>query len=56
MNYMNVYLVNYYLDRQNKLKKRREKNRKIFGNKVNDYTDLTSKKAQTKINNLEVNL
>jgi len=56
MNSLNVYLANYYTDKLNKSKQRREKNRVLFSNKILKGNDLTSKNAQTKIKNLEVNL
>ena len=57
MNSMNMYLANYYLDELNTRKEKRKRNRALFDNKnALNHTDLTSKMAQTKIRNLEVNL
>ena len=56
MNSLNVYLANYYTDKLNKSKLSREKNRALISNKILNGKELTSKNAQTKIKNLEVNL
>jgi len=56
MNYLNAYLINTYLSEHSKKKQCRAKRQTLHSNSFNNFKDLTSKKAQTHINNLGVNL
>lgn len=56
MSYLNVYLANYYLEEQSKKKKRRVRRETLKNSTTLNFKDLTSKNAQTRNNNLEVNL
>jgi len=56
MNSLDVYLINTYFSEQSKKKQCRATRQTFNSNSFNNFKDLTSKKAQTHINNLGVNL